>query len=357
MKFSKTIILLITGGLLFHSCSNNSNTESQTKSIAVETKKVAEIPVSKTYQFSGNINSVKKSTLSTRIMGQVDKIYAHEGDKIEKGQLLIAIRSNDIAAKKSQVEANIIEVSAAYKNAETDYNRIKNLYKNKSATKKELDDISTHYKMMEAKLHAVEKAKAEVEEMMTYANIRAPYSGTITDLFVDAGDMANPGMPLIAVEAPGVFEVITRIPESEINLLEKGDTVQVALKSTLSNIKGIISRISPSSRFSGSQFETRILLLPENDQLKNIRSGMFAQINLFKGIENKILVSQDLIVHRGQLTGVWTIGQTGNALLRWVRLGKLHNNKVEVISGLSKGDQLIVKSDKRLHDGLKVNSL
>ncbi|WP_444793917.1 efflux RND transporter periplasmic adaptor subunit [Saccharicrinis sp. GN24d3] len=345
-------MLVIAAGMLLQSCGSREKEETQKAGVPVQTIAIKASEVPKSYQYPGTVASVKKSTLSTRIMGQINKVYVHEGDKVEKGQLLLAIRSNDIMAKKSQVEANILEVKAAYKNAETDFNRISNLYEKKSATKKELDDITTHFNMMKARLEAASKAKAEVEAMMMYANIRAPYSGVVTNSFVDAGDMANPGMPLLAVEAPGQFEVITRVPESEIDLVAKDDTVYVALKNCDEDVMGVISRVSTSSMLSGAQFETRVSLLPNEKQKDALRSGMFAQVKLTKGSNKKIMVSKDLIVNRGQLTGIWTVGESKAALLRWVRLGKSNANQVEILSGLLEGDQLIVKCDERLYDGM-----
>ena len=357
MKTSKIFMLLIAVAVLLQSCGGHDEKETQEKGIPVKTVEITTSKVPTTYQYPGTVASVKKSTLSTRIMGQVDKVYASEGDKVEKGQLLLAIRSNDIAAKKSQVEANIVEVTAAFENAEKDYNRIASLYESKSATKKELDDITTHYNMMKAKLEAVKKAKAEVVEMMTYANIRAPYSGVVTNRFVDGGDMANPGMPLIAVEAPGQFEVITRIPESEIDLVSKGDSVFVAIKNCKEDVKGVVSRVSTSSRLSGAQFETKVLLIPNAKQESALRSGMFAQVKLSKGADEKIMVPKDLILNRGQLNGIWTVSQSEAALLRWVRLGKSEGNRIEVLSGLSEGDKLIVDCEERLHDGMPLELL
>lgn len=352
MNLSKTFMLLIAAGILLQGCGNDKKEADKKTGVPVSTSQVIASSVPNTYQYSGTVSSLKKSTLSTRIMGQIDKIYVHEGNKVEKGQLLLSIRSNDIMAKKSQVESNIVEVSAGLKNAEADYNRMTALYETKSATKKELDDITTHLNMMKARLDAANKAKAEVEEMMTYADIRAPYTGVVTNLFVDAGDMANPGMPLLAVEGPGTFEVITRIPESEIDLITRNDTVYVDVKSCERKVKGVVTGVSTSSRLSGSQFETKVLLMPDAQQTKELRSGMFAQVEMTKGDEKKIMVPQDIIVNRGQLTGVWTVSESNTALLRWVRLGKSNGNDIEVLSGLSQGDRLILKSDERLHDGL-----
>ncbi len=355
MNIKYLFMVTLTAGILLQSCGSEKKTKESAEAVPVQAETVTSVKVPKTFYYSGNVSSLKKSTLSTRIMGQIDKVLVHEGDKVKQGQLLVSIKSNDIVAQKSQVESNIIAAEAAYKNAESDYKRITTLFKSKSATQKELDDITTHYKMTKAQLEAAKNAKEQVEENLAYANITAPYDGVITDRFVDGGDMANPGMPLVAIESPGKFEVITRIPESEVNMVKKNDTVFVELKSTQDKISGIITNISPSSRFSGSQFEARIIIDPSESQKKEIRSGMFANVILAKGTTHKILVPTSLIINRGQLTGVWTVGETGNALLRWVRLGKTFEDKTEVLSGLSENDKLITGSDSRLYDGMLVS--
>ncbi len=356
MKIQKIAIIFIAAGLLMQSCGNSSEEQTKADGAKISTQNVDMANISKTYHYSGKVSSLKKSTLSTRIMGQIDQVFVHEGDQVQKGKLLVSLRSNDIDAQKSQVEANIIAAEAAYKNAEADYNRISSLFESKSATQKELDDITTHYQMAKAQLTSAKKAKVQVEETLAYANIRAPYSGVITDRFADSGDMANPGMPLIAIESPDQFEVITRIPETEVNIVEAEDAVKVELKNSKEIIKGKITHISPSSRFSGAQFEARVLLQPTDAQKKLIRSGMFANISLQKGEVSKILIADNLIVNRGQLTGVWTVSQSGSALLRWVQLGKKYNGQTEVLSGLSEGDQLIINSEERLYDGLIVKA-
>nr|WP_319399418.1 efflux RND transporter periplasmic adaptor subunit [uncultured Carboxylicivirga sp.] len=349
---NKTFLLLMGAVILLHSCSSESAKNNNKQAVASKTITIKADKVAKMYTFSGTVSSVKKSTLSTRIMGQIEKVLVHEGDRVQKGQLLVALKSNDIIAKKSQVEANIAAAKASFENAKTDYNRIKSLFESKSATQKELDDITTHYLMAKAQLTAAKEAKIQVEETLNYADIKAPYDGVITDRFIDGGDMANPGMPLIAIESPSKFEVITRVPESEINLIEKADSVKVQLNHSTQNIKGYVARVSPSSRFSGSQFEARVILEPTKEQLSIIRSGVFAKVELAKGSEEKILVPTNLIVNRGQLNGIWSVSASGHAILRWVQLGETRGNKTEIISGLSTGDQLILESKSRLYDGL-----
>jgi RND family efflux transporter MFP subunit len=306
MKTIKGILLVMISAIVLSSCGSDKNSDNNTSDgIKVTTSVLDFTTVIKKHHYTGTVASVKQSALSTRIMGQINKVYVSEGDRVRKGELLLSIRSNDILAKKKQVEANIIQAEAAFKHASDDFKRIQSLFESKSATQKELDDITVHLEMTKAQLEVAKKAKEEVVEMLSYADIRAPYAGVVTQRFVDAGDMANPGMPLIGVEAPGLFEVQARVPESDIYLLAVGDSVEVRLDNTDEVIKGSLSHVSPSSRFSGSQFTVRIALLPTSEQEEKIHSGVFARVDLLKGKEQKLLVPTSALVERGQLTGVW----------------------------------------------------
>ncbi|MCU4174367.1 efflux RND transporter periplasmic adaptor subunit [Carboxylicivirga sp. N1Y90] len=356
MKVLNVFMSLLVVAILAQSCGKGKADESsKTNGMNVQTEVVTKSTVAKKYHFTGAMASVNQSTLSTRLMGQISKVHVGEGDVVNKGQLLISIRSNDILAKKKQVEANIIQAKAANKHAADDHKRLLVLFESKSATQKELDDITVHYEMTKAQLEMAQKAKEEVLEMLSYANIVAPYSGVITQKFVDAGDMANPGMPLLAIEAPDLFEVNVKIPESEVYMVEKGDTVEVRVGTLTQPVPGMVARVSPSSRFSGSQFDAVITLLPMPGQVEKLRSGMFAHVDLLKGKEEKILVEEKQLVTQGQLQGIWIVSQNNQALLRWVRLGKKYGDKIEVLSGLNEGSKLVVKADGRLYDGAELN--
>ncbi|WP_439182470.1 efflux RND transporter periplasmic adaptor subunit [Carboxylicivirga taeanensis] len=352
MKSLKLLIVASAIAFFTQACGGSSeegNTGKLAVKAKVETLQLSTVP--KQFNYTGTVASVNQSTLSTRIMGQISKVLVRQGDVVQRGQLLVSIRSNDIQAKAMQVEANIVQAKAAFKHAQDDFNRIQSLYNSNSATEKELDDITVHLEMTRAQLVAAQKAKDEVAEMLSYANIKAPYNGVITDKFVDSGDMANPGMPLLAIESPGLFEVIARVPESEIYKVEKGDAVQVRVDACEEPIEGVVAHISPSSRFSGSQFDARISLQPTAEQEQVVRSGMFAYVSHIKGEEQKLLVPASMVVERGQLKGIWTVSQANQALLRWVRLGKTYGDNIEVLSGLSDGNQVIVTSEGRLFDG------
>ncbi|WP_457611537.1 efflux RND transporter periplasmic adaptor subunit [Lutibacter sp.] len=308
---------------------------------------------------SGKIEAVQNATLSTRMMGYVNNVYVKVGDKVSKGKLLISINSADISAQKAQVDASITEATAAFKNAEKDYKRFVALFNEASASQKEMDDITANYEMAKARLEAANQMKNQINAQLSYTNITAPFSGVITGKYINKGDMANPGMPLISLETPSKFQVTALVPESEITSIKTGEKATVLIKSINKTVTGKVTEVSSSAQNTGGQYLVKVILDKTNIKLL---SGMYTSIQFPINKTSKsttqpspILVPKKALIKKGQLTGIYTIGDDNIAILRWLRVGKSFGDKVEVLSGLSATEQYIVSADGKLFNGAKIS--
>ncbi|WP_418637498.1 efflux RND transporter periplasmic adaptor subunit [Winogradskyella sp.] len=329
--------------------------EDNTPAISVKTSRVEANTNSPFLAVSGKIQAVNSADLSTRMMGYVNKVHVNVGDKVKKGQLLVSINNADLQAKRAQVNAGISEATAAFNNAQKDYNRFKNLFADNSASQKEMDDITANFEMAKARLESANQMKNEINAQFTYSNITAPFNGTITSKNVEAGDMANPGAPLISIETPGHFEVMAMVPESEISAIKKGITVDVLVKSINQTLKGKVAEVSTSAKNTGGQYLVKIDL----DKTEvNILSGMFTTVQFpveRKAATAMVLIPSDVIITNGQLSGVYTVSQSNTALLRWLRLGRTFGDQVEVLSGLNADEAYIVSAEGKLYNGAKIS--
>lgn len=307
---------------------------------------------------SGKIQAADYVTVSARMMGYITKVNAKVGDKIRAGQILVQLSNKDIQTKIAQVDAQILEAETGLNNIEKDYARIQSLFDKQSATQKELDDITTHRDMMKAKLKQAQEGKNEINTMLSYSVIKAPMSGIITEKWIQNGDLASPGKPLLSIESGSKFQAEAMVPESKIAQISKGDPVKVLIKSTGQEISGHISEYSHSAKNTGGQFLTKIDLDKKDLSRIKLFSGMYATVQLpdskAAADTQQISVHKNAIVRQGQLTGLYTLGDGNTALLRWVRLGKSYGNQVEVLSGLTLGESYIVEKDGRLTDGVKI---
>lgn len=303
----------------------------------------------------GQINAVNSATLSTRMMGFVEQIPVRVGQKVSKGQLLVSIKNADLQAKRAQVASGIVEAKAAYHNAEKDYQRFVNLFNQNSASQKELDDMTSRYEMAKARYETAQQMMNEVGAQFAYANIRAPFGGVVTNVHVDEGVMANPGMPLVSIEAPGSYEIEAKVAENKINQLKLGVEAQVFVKALNTTLKGKLTELSPSAKFSGGQYLAKVIL---DNPPKNLLSGMYANVAFaIEGVASssaKVTVPKAALVEKGQLTGIYTVGPDKTAILRWLRVGETLGDEVQIISGLSAEETYIISYEGKLFNGAKL---
>ena len=357
MKTFRYIITLSISILLFWSCSSDDKKDS-IDNVPVIAVKVASVQLDKsvpTLSVSGKVQAINSATLSTRIMGSVNKVYVNIGDKVKKGQLLISINSDDLRAKNAQINAKISEARAAYINAEKDYNRYKNLFAESSATQKELDNMSTNFEMTKARLETAKQMKNELKTQFSYTDIRAPFNGVVISKSIETGAMASMGMPLLTIEAPSKLEVSAMIPENEISKIHTGMSVEVHVKSIDQTLKGSVTQVSPSAKETGGQYLVKVVLEASNT---TVLSGMYATVHfpIKRTVSSPIIViPQKVIIKKGELSGVYTISKSNKALLRWLRLGKNIGENVEVLSGLKAGENYIVSAEGKLFNGAKVS--
>tara|TARA_R110000764_G_scaffold1503_2_gene6649 strand:+ start:193269 stop:194357 length:1089 start_codon:yes stop_codon:yes gene_type:complete len=352
----KSFTLILALGLTLSGCGSDEKQAVDTaEAVSVTVADVDMGDSSTILAGSGQIKAVNSATLSTRMMGHVESLPVKIGQKVNKGDLLISINNVDLRAKKAQVEASITETTVAFNNAKKDYERFQNLFNENSASQKELDDMTARYEMAKARLEAANQMKNEVNSQFAYANIRSPFNGVVTNTYIDEGDMANPGVPLVSVEAPGAFEVEAKVAENNISSIEVGTKAHVLVKTLDTTITGKVSELSASAQNTGGQYLMKVLL---DKTSAKILSGMYVTVRLEADQENNgktvVTVPSEALVHKGQLTGIYTLGQDNVALLRWLRLGENYGEEVEVLSGLSKGDQYIVSAEGKLYNGVKV---
>lgn len=309
---------------------------------------------------SGRVESSQSANISTRLMGRITAIHVKAGDRVSKGQLLVTISDEDIRAKRAQSAAMIAEAEASLANAQKDYDRFSNLYKSQSATARELDNVTLQYNAAKARVEAARQMRNEINAMLSYSSLTAPFSGVVTQKLAETGSIANPGMTILTIEQDADLLVAAAVAESDISLVKTGDTAVLHFKSGGQTCTGKIVQLNPSSQFTGGQYIVKISI-PAAVK-KDLYSGMFVNVSIpiasgaARGAADKVMIPVSAIVNRDELTGVYTMSQQNTALLRWIRLGRQEGGEAEVLSGLAAGETYILQADGKLYNGAPVKA-
>ncbi len=354
----KRITILLLSSLFLLSCGKEQKVLSDTAApITVKVSGTTAESQSPFVTASGKIEAEKSANVSTRMMGYVTRVHVKVGQKVNAGQLLVSISNTDLQAKKAQVDASILQATAAFNNAKKDYDRFVALFAQQSASQKELDDMTSRYEMAKAGLEGAKQMRNEVQAQFSYSNITAPFPGEVTNTFVKEGDMANPGMPLLSVEGASHLQVTAMVSENDIVSIKNGMAANVIVKSTSERINGIVTEVSQSAKNTGGQYLVKVNL---EKTPTTVLSGMFVNVQFPVALQRQttntqVLVPISALVYQGQLTGIYTVNENKIATLRWLRVGKKFGNQVEVLSGLAANESYIISADGKLYNGAKVS--
>lgn len=353
--FSINRITLLTGivaGLLFlSSCGSGDPEPVQETPVSVEAFTASLAPGFLSHSFPASIQSVNQANLSTIVMGTITAIEVNEGDTVKEGDIIARVKDDQIRAQQAQLQATLLQARAQYELTERNYNRIKNLHALDSATQSELDEIEAQYEMAKASIEALEASLGEVEEMLNYTLIRAPFDGIVSRKHMSAGDLASPGMPIVSVSGPDLLKLTANVPERLINRVENGASVTYSVTSAgITNANATLTSVNAAAGSGSRQFSVEAIL-SANEQSGSLRPGMYADLHIDLEDSPSLMIPQSALVHRGQLTGIYAISEDNRAVLRWIRTGRFYDDMIEVVSGLSEGERIVSTADENLRQG------
>lgn len=366
MKKIRTYLYILAATTTLAACSSAETEETTNEKQAAVPVKVMTVQSSANtavVQASGNLQAVKSANLSTRMMGNVKQVLVESGQTVKKGELLLSLSSADLSAKQAQVEANIVKAETAYEDAKKDLKRFENLKAKGSASQKELENMQNRFAMMEAGLNVAQNMKREVQAQFEFLNIRAPFNGSVANVFVKEGDIAAPGYPLLSVEGLNELEAVVMVSESDIQKVKAGQNAQLLVKSSNEFLNGVVREVSPSSKNTGGQYLVKLQVEKED---KTVLPGMFVQAMIKLDADSSetqmsqeerasIRIPKTALVENGQLQGVYTPSAEGKAILRWLRLGHSSKDQVTVLSGLKAGEQIITSAQGKLYNGASIS--
>ncbi len=322
--------------------------------LAVAAEAPKEAPWAAAREVSAGVEPWRRATPGTVLMGRVVEVVRHEGDRVAAGDVLARIDARDVRAREAQAEAGVAAARAMEENARAMRERMERLYARQAASKKNLDDAVAAHEAARANLRAAEEGAGAAKAMAGYADVRAPFAGTVTERRVEAGDIAAPGMPLFTVEDRSRMKVEAQVAESGLAGIAVGAGVEVALDAPGPEVRrGTLTEILPSADPASRTFRIRVLLDNADGAL---RSGAFARVRLAGAASPaaRLSVAETAVVRRGPLTGVFVVDAGSVARLRYVALGGARDGRIEVLSGLDPSDRVVTSPPAALEDGRKV---
>lgn len=297
-------------------------------------------------EVQGRVEADDFVNVSSEIGGRITSLLVEEGDYVRKGQL---IATTDLET----VEKQIAELETQLQLANTVYERQKRLWD---------QNIGSEIQYLEAKTRkeGLEKSLETLQTQISKKNIYAPIGGYVDREFLQQGETASPGMPIIQILNTAEIKVTADIQENFLSAIEKGDSVLVSFPALKLNIEETITQLGRTIDLNNRTFEIQIKTPSKNGQLK---PNLLAVIR-FKDYQADDIISVPLDAIHEEVNGnkfVYLVNEdSGRSVAKksYVELGESNVNEVIIASGVTDGDRLITKGSKGISQGdlVRINS-
>ncbi len=332
------VVLCVLGGGVYYYI--NSDDASQSQKLYT-TGKVEKGDVKTSISATGTINPVNYVDVSTNVAGKLESVLVKENDQVTAGQVIAYIDTR-------QLQATVDDARAAMSKAELDMNRYKALIDQNAIAQQKYDDSVTDYERAKS---TYDKAVADLSD----ATITAPMAGTVVGTPLKAGQTISTGistqMIIATIADLSNLEIYLTVDETDIGNIKNGSRVEFTVDSKPGEtFTGYVSEIAKGTKGELGKTSTSVVYytvkvaIPQ-DIAGNFLPTMTARATIFgDDIKNTLVVPLTAVRTDKQGEYVYVI-KDGQPVRTAVSTGVTGDTNVQILKGLSEGDEIIVSGD------------
>jgi membrane fusion protein, multidrug efflux system len=287
----------------------------------------------------GTVRSRRKTRVSPRLMGTLVELKVEQGDEVTKGQVLARIDDREVKARVEAARAVLAQTDARYSQAAAAQRRYTDLYEKNATTKEQLEAVTGEFEMAKAGVEGARAAVREAEVYLDHTTILSEIGGVVAEKLAEPGDLALPGKPILILQDPNDLRLEADVREYLIADLPVGASVTLVFGEPLnSTIESVIEERAPEADPGTRTFLVKAPI-PEG---AGAQAGIFGRLRFLTGEREALLIPVSVVRRIGQLETVRVIAED-RIHVRHVRTGARHEDMVEVLSGLSAGERLVLE--------------
>jgi RND family efflux transporter MFP subunit len=283
------------------------------------------------FESPATVRPAERAVIAAKLTGTVAAFPHGLGSAVAAGDVLLTLNAPEAGARLRQTQAQLAE-------AERNADRTRVLVEKGVNPSDSLRDAEDRLRYAQANV-------AEAEALLAYATVRAPFAGVITETHVLPGDLATPGLPLLALESTQHLRAEGSVPEKAAAGLRPGDPLEVLVDDAAPPVTGRIEEMS-----AAADAVSRTVLVKVALPAGSARSGQFVRLLVPAGTSEAILVPAASLTRFGQMERVFVV-ERSRAALRLVKTGRTLGDRIEILAGLAGGETVIVAPPAALRDG------
>jgi RND family efflux transporter MFP subunit len=393
-KFLAVMFTIVVVGVawrwLSHSQTEAENTDaSKNAPVTAAVARVGRGTIENSLTIAGAFKPFQEVDVHAKVAGYIRSIPVDVGDHVREGQTLAVLEIPELAAELAGSDASVRRAQQEIHRAQSDTERAMSAHAVAHAMNERLTQASqqkpglvaqqevdeAHAKDMEAEaqvssaqaalsasrqsLEMAEANQKQYSALSAYARITAPFNGVITARYADKGALIAAGttssgqsVPLVKLAEVSKLRLVLPVPESLASEIHLGDSVKVHVQALDEDIVGKVSRFAGALDLQTRTMETEIDF--ENKDGK-LYPGMYAQTVLQLAQRREVLlVPLEAVAQSGGDSTVLAVNPQNVVEQRKVKLGLQGKSRVEVLSGLTEGDRVIIGNQSQYWSGEKV---
>jgi RND family efflux transporter MFP subunit len=342
-----------------------------------------------TLTISGEFKPFQDVDVHAKVAGYIKKIYVDVGDHVKDGQTLAVLEVPELAAQLAGTDAAVRKSREEIRRAQSDieraqsvqsaahsaYTRLKQAADSRAGlvAQQELDDsqakdlesqaqvasAQAELSAAQQQLQMAEANQRQYAALSDYSRIVAPFAGVVTARYADTGALVAAGtssstqaMPVVRLAQISKLRLVLPIPESLAGQIHLGDPVKVHVQALNQDIEGKVSRFADSLDLQTRTMQTEIDFEKRDGRLI---PGMYAETRLsLREKKNALTVPLEAVTRSGDDATVLAANAQNILEERHVKLGLEDNSHVEVLSGLSDQDRVVIGNRSEFRNGQKI---
>jgi RND family efflux transporter MFP subunit len=320
--------------------------------VAVERLHVRAQSIAEPIQGTGTLEADKQVDIGPRVDGTIEEIFVQVGDRVEAGARLFRTRAAEYQIRVEEAEYALRLARAEATQAERDLARAEELFRSDVVSIEAIEAVRTRADAARARRGQAETALARARQDLADTLVVAPYPGAITQRFVDEGvmlrTMLTSGAAVVQLMKMDVVVAVVRVPEVHLRRIRVGTRARLQVDGLERAFEGQVAivsdRVDPGSR----SIELRVPIANPDLALK---PGLFAKVELVPDAQRALVIERRAVLGRPPETYV-LVPENGRAARRAVQVRDLDAQRLEVVSGLADGAEVLVAlPGSQLDDG------
>lgn len=299
-------------------------------------------------ELSGQVEAVSQATVSAQTSGRIVELPFDVNDLVPQGAVIVRFTDVEQQARLQQAQASVRETQSRYDEQQQELVRVRDIHSKGLVAKAALDVAQANFNAAKARFDQAKAAQAEAEEQLEQTVVRAPYTGILQQRFVEPGELAVPGKPLLRGLSLEHLRLTARLPQSQLPAVQDSQQAELVLNNgQVIAISTPKLTIAPQADSQSHSFALRLELPKADYRAQQLYPGSWQRLRLQTGSAEQLLIPKSAVLWRGEVSMVY-LKDAQQTLLQPVRVQAVSATQYQLLSGIAAGTDIAVDAKAQL---------